>query len=123
MLKTLSTESAKSRKGGVGVGDDSRARRGGSKNNGSRIDNVEVDGSKVEVDEFEKKGRKTSKSKNSFKSKKTVGSVFFTPGARLAFTKLRQVFIKAPILHHFNPECHIRIETDISGYAISRVLN
>ena len=36
-----------------------------------------------------------------------VGTGFFTPKARLAFTQLRQVFIKALILHHFNPESHI----------------
>ena len=33
------------------------------------------------------------------------------------------MFLKAPILHHFNPERHIRIETDVSGYAIDRVLS
>ena len=34
------------------------------------------------------------------------------------FTKLGQAFLKAPILHHFNPESHILIETDVSSYAI-----
>ena len=33
------------------------------------------------------------------------------------------MFIKAPIFHHFDPECHIRVETDISGYTISEVLS
>ena len=32
------------------------------------------------------------------------------------------MFTKAPILQHFDPECHIRIETNVSGYAIKRVL-
>ena len=50
-------------------------------------------------------------------------SDFFTLGARLAFTKLRQVFFKALILYHFDPECHIRIEIDESSYAISGVLS
>ena len=36
---------------------------------------------------------------------------------------MRQAFIKAPILRHFDPECHIRIETDASGYAIGGVLS
>ncbi len=44
--------------------------------------------------------------------------LFLTPKARLAFTRLRQAFTEAPILHHFDPERHIRIETDASGYAI-----
>ena len=38
------------------------------------------------------------------------------------FTKLRQAFVKAPILHHFDPKHHIQIETDKSGYAIGEVL-
>ena len=53
-----------------------------------------------------------------------VGSLdFFTPRAKLAFAKLRQAFIKTQILHHFNSECHIRIETDILRYMIGGVLN
>ena len=48
---------------------------------------------------------------------------FLTPGARKAFTKLRQVFIKAPILHHFDPEFHIQVETDASGYTIGGVIS
>ena len=65
-----------------------------------------------------------SKSKNSSKSKKTVGSSdFLTSRSKLAFTKLKQAFFKALILYHFDPECHIRIETDVSGYAISGVFS
>ena len=48
---------------------------------------------------------------------------FLTPGAKLAFTKWRQAFVKALILHYFDPECYIRIETDASGYTISEVLS
>ncbi len=31
---------------------------------------------------------------------------------------MRQVFLEAPILNHFDPEHHIRIKTDASDYAI-----
>ena len=48
---------------------------------------------------------------------------FLTPDAREAFNQLRQAFTEAPILRHFDPECHIRIETDASGYAIGGVLS
>ena len=48
---------------------------------------------------------------------------FLTPNARRAFTQLRQAFTEAPILRHFDPERHIRIETDASGYAIGGVLS
>ena len=115
MLKT-----AKPRKGGDGVGCNNRAGRDGIDRNG--MDDVKIDGGEVKVDEVRKKGRKTFKSKKSSKSK-TVGSDFLTPKAKLAFTELRQAFLKAPILHHFDPERHIRIETDASGYAIGGVLS
>ena len=48
---------------------------------------------------------------------------FLISKAKLAFIKLRQAFVKAPILHYFDPKCYIQIETDVSGYAISRILN
>ena len=75
---------------------------------------------------------KTTKSKFLIKSKnhdfpksrtEEVGMGFLTPKARLAFTQLRQAFVKAPVLHHFNLKSHIRIETDTSSYAIGGVLS
>ena len=53
----------------------------------------------------------------------SFGADFFIPKASLAFTQLRKMFIKAPILYHFNPKHHIWIETDASGYVINRVLS
>lgn len=51
------------------------------------------------------------------------GSNFPTLGTRLAFgMKLRQVFIKVSIIHHFDPKYHIQIKIDILGYIIGRVL-
>ena len=68
--------------------------------------------------------RLEKKFENLSKSKKTIRSLsFLTFGAKLAFTKLRQVFFKSQILHHFNPEPHIRIETDTSSYAIGAILS
>ncbi len=79
---------------------------------------------------------KGKKSKNSAKAKtlkfvKTTSSpgtaleawFFLTLEAKLAFIRLKQAFTEAPILHHFDPERHIRIETDASGYAIGRLLS
>ena len=48
---------------------------------------------------------------------------YLTLEDRLAFTKLRKSFTKALILQHFDPECHIRIETNMLGFAISGVLS
>ena len=64
-----------------------------------------------------------SKSKKLFKSKKMVESDFFTFRARLAFTKLRQRFVKAQIFHHFNLKRHIWVETDVSSYLIGEVFS
>ena len=136
MLKTSGSTELLTRPGEglVRVGGDSRARRDASKLDGSELDGSEldggevdggeVDGDEVEVDEVGKKVQKMTKSKNLSKSKKAVRPLdFLTPGAKLAFTKLRQAFLKAPILYHFDLERHIRIETDASGYAIGGVLS
>ena len=85
---------------------------GGRKKHGDRVKTVgkdEIDDGEVGNNEVRKK-QKMSKSKKSSKSKKTVrSSDFLIPRARLAFTKLRQVFVKAPILYHFDPERHIHL--------------
>ena len=117
MFKTSKSTESKTRpgEGGVRDGGNNRAKRDRSR---SRIDDGEVNGNEFEDNEIGKKVQKSSKSKNLSKSKKIVRSDFFIPGAKLLFTKLRQAFVKAPILHYFDLERHIRIETDASGYAI-----
>ena len=112
----------------VRIGGDRRAEHARSKLNRSEIDGGEFDGGKVD-DEVGKKNQKTSKYKYLFKfkklfnSKKILRSEFFTPRARLAFTKFRQAFVKALIFYHFDPKCYIRVETDASSYIIGRVLS
>ena len=93
MLKTLgSTKSlTRPKKGVVGVGGNSRVGHDRNELNAKKTGNNELNN---EIDdEVGKKDLKMSKSKNSFKklfkSKKTVRSDFFTPKAKLAFTKLR----------------------------------
>ncbi len=66
---------------------------------------------------------KSTKSKKSELPKANSGTDFLTIGAKEAFIHLQKAFTKAPILRHFNPEYHIRIETDASGYAIGGVLS
>ena len=81
---------------------------------GGRADEIIVDLSKNE------KSRKLTRVPN-------IGATgkpnFLTPDAKKAFNHLRLAFIEAPILRHFDPESHIRIETDASGYAIGGVLS
>lgn len=68
--------------------------------------------------------KKSLSSKKLSKSKNKVGSSdFLIPKTKLTFTKLRQVFLKAPILNHFNPECYIQIMINVLGYAIDGVLS
>ena len=117
MLKTSGSTESKTRpgEGGVGVGG-SRAGRGGSKLDGGRkIDDNGVDGDEVD-DDVGTTVQKSSKSKE-------AESGFLTSGAKKAFTKLRQAFIKAPILHHFDLEYHIRVESDASGYVIDGIFS
>ena len=75
---------------------------------------------------------KSTKSKILIKSKnhdfpksmiEKAGTGFLTSKARQAFTQLRQAFVEAPILHHFDPKSHIQIETNVSGYVIGGVLS
>ena len=117
VLKTSGSTESKTRpgEGNVGVGNN-RAGRGRSKLDGSKLHGGKVDGSKVGDDEVVKKDRNLSKSKK-------TESGFLIFGARKAFTELRQTFIKAPILHHFDPKHHIWVETDASGYAIGGVFS
>ena len=112
-------------KDSIRVGDDNKAGHDGRcEFEKSKIGSNEVDGGEGRDDEVGKKSQKKAWSKNLFNFKKMIGSSdFFTSRARLAFTKLRQTFVKAPIFHHFDLERYIRIETDTSGYAIGEVLN
>lgn len=63
-------------------------------------DNIKGVGGGNIIDEFDIVGKINPRS-----SESRTG--FLTPRVRLAFTKLRHVFYIAPILHYFNPKCHI----------------
>ena len=101
--------------GVVRVDDDSK-----TECDGSKLDEIEISNNKVDDkgdNEVEKKSQK-----HLSKSQKTELG-FLTSRARITFTKLTQMFIKAPILHHFDLERHIRIETDELGYTIGEVFS
>ena len=55
--------------------------------------------------------------------KATRDSNYLIPAAQKAFNHLRNAFTQAPIFQYFDLEQHIRIETDVSGYAIGGVLS
>ena len=94
------------RKGVIGVSGNNWAGHDRSKLDKIEIDDGKIGDSKVD-DEVGKKDQKTSKSKKLSKSKKTVKSLdFLTPKAKLPFTKLRQAFLKCPILYQLDLERH-----------------
>ncbi len=64
------------------------------------------------------KKAEASKAKNLGQSR-----LFLTANARRAFIELKQAFVEALILNHFDPERHIQIETDASDYAIGGILS
>ena len=71
-----------------------------------------------------KSGKSLPKSRNSPNFSATeAGPSFLIPSAREAFNRLQLTFTKTPIPWHFDPECHIWIETDASDYAIGGVLS
>ena len=128
---------------------DSRLASGKNDGNGE-VNKVGGDGVDHAKKSRKSKGQKTSKSQKLaksqklFKSRKSIGkkpkkqsksgnfpnfgaaesgSSFLTSKARSAFNRLWLAYIEASILWHFDLECHIWIETDALGYAISGVLN
>ena len=70
------------------------------------------------------KSKKLSKNENlpNFDAKDS-GPSFLIPETRSAFNRLRLAFTEAPILRHFDPQCHIWIKTNPSGHVIGGVLS
>ena len=95
----------------------------GSSDSAQRDDDDEVVGGGGDRNLSKSKKSKNTKSGSQTRIGATGEPTFLTPGAREAFNQLRQAFTEAPILRHFDPECHIRIETDALGYAIGGVLS
>ena len=86
-------------------------------------ENEVVGGSGNDRNLFKFKKSKNTKSWIQTYNKAMGEPIFLNPGAQEAFNQLKQVFTKALILPHFDLECHIWIEINISNYAISRVLS
>ena len=96
-----------------------------SKLDGSKLYRSEIGNNEIDDkgdNEVRKKSRNLFKSINSSKFKKTELG-FLISETKMAFTKLRQAFDKAPIFHHFDPKRHIQFETNISGYVIGGVFS
>lgn len=64
----------------------------------------------------------TSLLKGSKDGKKT-GPLVWTDVEETSFRSLKEAFVSAPMLRHFDPRQPIRIETDASGFAIAGILS
>ena len=74
--------------------------------------------------ELHKRGikRKRTPGRSRSRSRERSPNDFLTPEAYEAFKHLREAFLKAPILQHFDPARPIRVETDASDKAIGGIL-
>ncbi len=106
----------------------------------AEVENEERDSKEIQVNEGKikptqksRKGQKTAKSKKWIQAEKSEASraknlssqsgSFFPLKARKTFTELRQAFVEALILNHFDPEYYFRIKMDAFGYAIGKILS
>ncbi len=101
--------------------------------NASNTNGAEADGSiknlSTVVKLVKSKKPKLTKPKKSdlvkvqnFAKTNSSGTDFLTFEAKKAFIQLQKTFIETPILKHFDPKSHIKIETYALGYAIGEIL-
>lgn len=68
---------------------------------------------------------KSVESKKSAFSKSKINKVsgidFFTPKPMVAFSQLRKAFTKGLVSCYLDPKYYIQIESDVSGYTISKI--
>ena len=90
----------------------------GFRADGNKVDSSGSKANKTVVNSSKSKKYKNEKSENLTYIKATGELIFLTPGTKKTFNRLKQAFIEAPILRYFDLKCYIRIETDVSSYAI-----
>ena len=93
----------------------------------SRVDDNEVFGGRNVISWLDVSRKTKSKS---WKKSEYLGNnnnleefKFLNFKAKKAFNHLKQAFMKAPILQHFDSEYYIQIEINASGYIIRGVLS
>ncbi len=82
-----------------------------------RITNLSIAGKSVKS----KKLKLTKPKKSDLVKTHSFGTDFLISKAKKAFIHLQKTFTEAPIFRHFDPECHIRIKTDVLEYTICGV--
>lgn len=89
----------------------------------NEVDNSEVKEASIGTKIAKSKRHDKSKDQNLIKSF-SANSQALAQGSRSGFliSGAKQAFIKGPMFYYFDPNYHIRIETDKSSYAISKIL-
>ena len=121
MLRTSSFTSLSTILQSINVADKDKIEESGG--NGTNLSNPFASIKSIEADYLTSGSAK----RGGGNTKKGVEGVrdfdYLTPAAKKAFNQLRHAFTQAPILQYFDPEQHIWIETDMSGYIIGGVLS
>ena len=96
---------------------------GESGGNGTNLSNPSASTRSIGAGYLTSEGAKRGGGNTKKGVKAARGSDYLIPVAKKAFDHIWHAFTQAPIFQHFDLERHIRIETDVSGYAIGRVLS
>ena len=114
----------------INAADGDEVGRGESGGNKTNLLNPSASKRSIGADYLTSKGAKNdgnNRKKSGSNITKGVKAVrdsdYLTPNTKKVFNHLRHIFIQALIFQYFDPECHIWIQTNASGYAIDRVLN
>ena len=91
--------------------------------NNEVVESADSKTNKKIIDSFKSKNNKSEKLTHMPNIEAIKKLIFLTLDAKKTFNYLRQAFIKALILQHFNLKCYIQIETDTSSHAIGKVLS
>lgn len=89
-------------------------------NKDNTIDKVDGDINNVNKTKSKNKVISNFLAKSKLLVKISSGSDFLTFKTRLVFVKLKQTFIKALILHHFDLEYHICVKINVLSYIINK---
>ena len=121
MLRTLSLTGSSTISQSINVADEDEVGESGS--NGTNLSNLSASRRSTGVGYLSFGGAKKGEGniKKGFKAAR--GSDYLILAAKEAFNHLQNTFTQAPIFQHFDLDWQIQIQTNVSDYAISRVLN
>ena len=120
MLRTLSPTGSSTILQSINVAEENEVDE--SSDNGTNLSNSFASIRSTKAGYLTSKGVKRGGGNTKKGVKAAKSSDYLTPATKKAFNHLRHAFTQAPIFQYFDPEKHIRIETNASDYAISEIL-